>query len=183
MRKISPLRPTRVSPRDHATDPRPRRPWGGAKSVRLLCRRRRVRARQGARPLHRGPGDRGIVCGMAGQGGKRAELPSEGSRSQHRGATSYRNGGRRRHRFDVRDQHDEMPVRGVLRSIGAADVGALITCGVDFAAEAVLRPDWEFRRTQTLMGRRGPLRLPLAVATPSGTRRDTSSSVSSRRTF
>jgi hypothetical protein len=38
------------------------------------------------------------------------------------------------------------------RTIGAADVGALLTCGVDFAAEAVLRPDWEFRRTQTLMG-------------------------------
>ena len=38
------------------------------------------------------------------------------------------------------------------REIGAADVGALLTCGVDFAAEAVLRPDWEFRRTQTLMG-------------------------------
>jgi L-2-amino-thiazoline-4-carboxylic acid hydrolase len=38
------------------------------------------------------------------------------------------------------------------RTIGAADVGALLTCGVDFAAEGVLRPDWEFRRTQTLMG-------------------------------
>ena len=38
------------------------------------------------------------------------------------------------------------------RSIGAADVGALLTCGVDFAAQAVLRPDWELRRTQTLMG-------------------------------
>jgi hypothetical protein len=38
------------------------------------------------------------------------------------------------------------------RAIDAADVGALLTCGVDFAAEAVLRPDWEFRRTQTLMG-------------------------------
>jgi L-2-amino-thiazoline-4-carboxylic acid hydrolase len=38
------------------------------------------------------------------------------------------------------------------RTIGAADVGALLTCGVDFAAEAVLRPDWEFRRSQTLMG-------------------------------
>ena len=37
------------------------------------------------------------------------------------------------------------------RSIGAADIGALLTCGVDFAAEAVLRPDWEFRRSQTLM--------------------------------
>jgi L-2-amino-thiazoline-4-carboxylic acid hydrolase len=38
------------------------------------------------------------------------------------------------------------------RAIGAADVGALLTCGVDFAAEAVLRPDWEFRRSQTIMG-------------------------------
>ena len=38
------------------------------------------------------------------------------------------------------------------RAIGAADVGALLTCGVDFATEAVLRPDWEFRRSQTLMG-------------------------------
>jgi hypothetical protein len=37
------------------------------------------------------------------------------------------------------------------RAIGAADVGALLTCGLDFAAETVLRPDWEFRRTQTLM--------------------------------
>jgi len=38
------------------------------------------------------------------------------------------------------------------RAIGAADVGSLLTCGVDFAAEAVLRPDWEFRRSQTIMG-------------------------------
>ena len=38
------------------------------------------------------------------------------------------------------------------RAIGAADIGALLTCGVDFAAEAVLRPNWEFRRSQTLMG-------------------------------
>ncbi len=38
------------------------------------------------------------------------------------------------------------------RGIGAADVGALLTCGVDFAAEAVLRPEWEFRRSQTIMG-------------------------------
>jgi hypothetical protein len=38
------------------------------------------------------------------------------------------------------------------RVIGAADVGALLTCGLDFAAETVLRPDWEFRRSQTLMG-------------------------------
>jgi hypothetical protein len=38
------------------------------------------------------------------------------------------------------------------RAIGAADFGALLTCGIDFAAEAVLRPDAEFRRTQILMG-------------------------------
>ena len=38
------------------------------------------------------------------------------------------------------------------RAIGAADVGALLTCGVDFATEAVLRPDWEFHRSQTIMG-------------------------------
>ena len=38
------------------------------------------------------------------------------------------------------------------RGIGAADAGALLTCGLDFAAEGVLRPDWEFRRSQTLMG-------------------------------
>jgi hypothetical protein len=38
------------------------------------------------------------------------------------------------------------------RAIGAADVGALLTCGLDFATEAVLRPDWEFRRSQTIMG-------------------------------
>ena len=38
------------------------------------------------------------------------------------------------------------------RAIGAADAGALLTCGIDFAAEGVLRPDWEFRRSQTLMG-------------------------------
>ncbi len=37
------------------------------------------------------------------------------------------------------------------RSIGETEVGALLTCGVDFANEASLRPDWEFTRTQTLM--------------------------------
>ena len=37
------------------------------------------------------------------------------------------------------------------RRIGAADVGALLTCGVDFTTEAVLRPEWEFRRSQTIM--------------------------------
>lgn len=37
------------------------------------------------------------------------------------------------------------------RSIGEQAIGALLTCGVDFANEANLRPDWEFNRTQTLM--------------------------------
>ena len=37
------------------------------------------------------------------------------------------------------------------RSIGEPEIGALLTCGVDFANEALLRSDWEFRRTQTLM--------------------------------
>ena len=63
------------------------------------------------------------------------------------------------------------------RAIGAADVGALLTCGVDFPTEAVLRPDWEFRRSQTIMGGashcdfRWRLRRPAeraGVATPHG---------------
>ena len=37
------------------------------------------------------------------------------------------------------------------RSIGEPEIGALMTCGVDFAAEAHMRPGWEFSRTQTLM--------------------------------
>jgi len=37
------------------------------------------------------------------------------------------------------------------RSIGATDVGALLTCGVDQEVERRLRPDWTFSRTQTLM--------------------------------
>ena len=37
------------------------------------------------------------------------------------------------------------------RSIGESGIGALMTCGVDFAAEKLVRPEWEFRRTQTLM--------------------------------
>jgi L-2-amino-thiazoline-4-carboxylic acid hydrolase len=37
------------------------------------------------------------------------------------------------------------------RTIGEPEIGALLTCGVDFAAQAKLRPDWEFARTQTLM--------------------------------
>jgi hypothetical protein len=37
------------------------------------------------------------------------------------------------------------------RSIGEPAIGALLTCGVDFATQAALRPDWEFRRSGTLM--------------------------------
>jgi len=37
------------------------------------------------------------------------------------------------------------------RSIGEPEIGALMTCGVDFAAEAHMRPGWEFARTQTRM--------------------------------
>lgn len=37
------------------------------------------------------------------------------------------------------------------RSIGEPEIGALMTCGVDFAAEARMRPGWAFSRTQTLM--------------------------------
>ena len=37
------------------------------------------------------------------------------------------------------------------RRIGEPEIGALLTCGVDFAVEAKLRPDWEFTRTQTRM--------------------------------
>jgi L-2-amino-thiazoline-4-carboxylic acid hydrolase len=37
------------------------------------------------------------------------------------------------------------------RSIGEPAIGGLLTCGVDFATQAALRPDWEFQRSQTLM--------------------------------
>ena len=37
------------------------------------------------------------------------------------------------------------------RKIGEPEIGALLTCGVDFAVEAKLRPNWEFQRTQTQM--------------------------------
>ena len=37
------------------------------------------------------------------------------------------------------------------RQIGEPEIGALLTCGVDFATQAKLRPDWTFERTQTLM--------------------------------
>ena len=38
------------------------------------------------------------------------------------------------------------------QSIGEPEIGALMTCGVDFAAEALIRPEWTFTRTQTRMG-------------------------------
>ena len=37
------------------------------------------------------------------------------------------------------------------RSIGEPEIGALMTCGVDFTAEDLIRPNWEFERTQTRM--------------------------------
>ena len=37
------------------------------------------------------------------------------------------------------------------RSIGEPEIGALLTCGVDFAVEGALRPSWSFERTQTRM--------------------------------
>lgn len=37
------------------------------------------------------------------------------------------------------------------RSIDEPEVGALMCCGVDFAAEAHMRPGWDFSRTQTQM--------------------------------
>lgn len=37
------------------------------------------------------------------------------------------------------------------RKIGEPEIGALMSCGVDFAAEARIRPDWQFTRTQTCM--------------------------------
>jgi hypothetical protein len=37
------------------------------------------------------------------------------------------------------------------RKIGEPEIGALLTCGVDFAVERELRPGWSFQRTQTRM--------------------------------
>ena len=37
------------------------------------------------------------------------------------------------------------------RQKGEQEIGYLMTCGVDFAMNKTLRPNWEFRRTQTLM--------------------------------
>ena len=34
---------------------------------------------------------------------------------------------------------------------GEPEIGYLLTCGVDFAVNDALRPNWELRRTQTLM--------------------------------
>lgn len=36
-------------------------------------------------------------------------------------------------------------------SIDEPEIGALMTCGVDYAAEALMRPAWDFERTQTRM--------------------------------
>ena len=37
------------------------------------------------------------------------------------------------------------------RGIGEPEIGALMTCGVDFAVERRMRPEWSFTRNQTLM--------------------------------
>jgi len=37
------------------------------------------------------------------------------------------------------------------REIGEPEIGALLTCNVDFAVEERVRPGWEFRRSQTRM--------------------------------
>lgn len=37
------------------------------------------------------------------------------------------------------------------RKIGEPEIGALLTCNLDFAVESRLRPGWEFTRTQTRM--------------------------------
>ncbi|MEL0022086.1 MAG: L-2-amino-thiazoline-4-carboxylic acid hydrolase [Rickettsiales bacterium] len=37
------------------------------------------------------------------------------------------------------------------RAIGEPEIGALMTCGVDYAAEDLIRPGWAFTRTQTRM--------------------------------
>jgi len=37
------------------------------------------------------------------------------------------------------------------RDKGESEIGYLMTCGVDFAVNEALRPNWEFSRTQTLM--------------------------------
>jgi len=37
------------------------------------------------------------------------------------------------------------------RAIGEPEIGALLTCGVDFAVQEAIRPAWELRRTRTRM--------------------------------
>ena len=37
------------------------------------------------------------------------------------------------------------------RAIGEPEIGALLTCDVDFAVQREIRPDWELTRTQTQM--------------------------------
>ena len=37
------------------------------------------------------------------------------------------------------------------RQIGQPEMDALVTCGVDYAAENLIRPEWEFERMQTRM--------------------------------
>lgn len=37
------------------------------------------------------------------------------------------------------------------RQIGEPEIDALVTCGVDYAAENLIRPEWEFERMQTRM--------------------------------
>ncbi len=58
----------------------------------------------------------------------------------------------------VTDTDDEYRVNMVrcqfadyFRATGQPEIGALLTCGVDFAVNRRVHPDWEFTRTQTLM--------------------------------
>jgi len=37
------------------------------------------------------------------------------------------------------------------RAIGEPEIGVLMTCSVDHAAEELIRPEWDFERTQTRM--------------------------------
>ena len=37
------------------------------------------------------------------------------------------------------------------RFVGEPEIGALMTFGVDYAAEELIRPEWDFERTQTRM--------------------------------
>lgn len=58
----------------------------------------------------------------------------------------------------VTDSADEYRVKmthcesaDYFRSKGMPEIGALLSCGVDFAVERLRCPDWDFSRTQTLM--------------------------------